>query len=135
MLNQLVKYCPFLSKEQMHQDYLAALIHYEAGRNGLVSMSAGAVVGGDYFFFLLSIADHLKIPVSFDLGVALHFFEMELSEASGYISLLFGIIGALYSLKKVQPPLQNAHSFQFRSSVKIRRVDENKPALQRGLIL
>jgi len=70
------------------------------GKIAAVLFTVGAVMAGDFFFFLLALAKEVGQPLSWDLArkLAPHFFAIEFSEASGYLSLLFGVIGAVAAL-------------------------------------
>ncbi len=59
-------------------------------------LTLAAVLAGDFFFILLSVGKELAEPLTLDLAgrVADHFVEIEFAEASGYISVLFGLVGA-----------------------------------------
>jgi len=67
------------------------------GKIAAVVFTLGSVMAGDFFFFLLSLAQEAGQPPSWDLArkLAPHFFTIEFSEASGYLSLLFGVLGAV----------------------------------------
>jgi hypothetical protein len=88
------------------------------GRGLTVVLTIASVLGGDFFFVWLSAANELNEPATLDLAARLlpHFFEIEFSDASGYLSVLFGVLGAVYilfvnrspSLKRVLVPIGRA---------------------------
>ncbi len=88
------------------------------GRGLTVALTIASVLGGDFFFVWLSAAKELQEPVSLDLAARLlpHFFAIEFSDSSGYLSVLFGVLGAVYilfvnrgpSLKRVLVPIGRA---------------------------
>lgn len=67
------------------------------GKVAAVVLTLASVMAGDFFFFLLSLGKEVGEPLSLGLAgkLAPHFFSIEFSEASGYLSLLFGVIGAV----------------------------------------
>jgi len=77
------------------------------GRGLTVLLTFASVVAGDFIFILLSASKTLKEPISMDLAkrVAANFIEIELYETNGYISILFGLIGAIYILYVNKPPI------------------------------
>jgi len=81
------------------------------GRVLTVLLTLGSVFWGDYVCILLSSAKHLDTSIGFGLAtaVAQHFFEIEFSEGSGFLSLLFGLIGAGYVLYSNRPPKFRKH--------------------------
>jgi len=81
------------------------------GRALTVLLTLASVFAGDYVFILLSSAKHLDRTLDLDLAfsVANRFLEIEFSEASGYLSLLFALIGAGYILYINRPPTFRKH--------------------------
>jgi len=81
------------------------------GRVLTVLLTLGTVFWGDYVFILLSAAKHLDKPLGLELAtvVAQKFFEIEFSEGSGFLSLLFGLVGAGYILYGNRPPKFRKH--------------------------
>lgn len=79
------------------------------GRVLTVVLTPLSVLAGDFFFFVLVMSRELKQPVSAAIAslVAEHFYELEFVESTGYISVLFGLIGAVYILYKNRPPVEN----------------------------
>jgi len=78
------------------------------GRALTVVLTPLAVLAGDYFFYVLATAKQLQQPADARVAgvIAEHFLELEFSESTGYISLLFGLIGAGYILYVNRPPTQ-----------------------------
>ncbi|HEU4403089.1 MAG TPA: hypothetical protein VFT43_13395 [Candidatus Polarisedimenticolia bacterium] len=76
------------------------------GRGLTVLLTIASVLLGDFFFLWLSAAQELQEPVSLDLAgrLAPHFLTLEFSESSGYLSVLFGLVGAIYILFANRPP-------------------------------
>lgn len=72
-----------------------------------VILTLFSVIAGDYLFILLSAAKELESPIDLDLArlVVDHFVEIEFAEASGYLSMLFGVIGAVYILYSNRAPV------------------------------
>jgi len=79
------------------------------GRVLTVALTLTSVLLGDFFFVTLISSDQLNTPLSFALAsaVASQFLEIEFSEGDGYLTLLFGLIGAVYILYKNRPPVGN----------------------------
>jgi hypothetical protein len=77
------------------------------GKAITMALTVASVLLGDFIFLWLSLADQLQVPASADLALRLapHFFELELAESSGYLSILFGLIGAVYVLFAMKPPV------------------------------
>jgi hypothetical protein len=77
------------------------------GRVLTVALTLTSVLLGDFFFVTLISSDQLNTPLNLDLAsaVADHFLEIEFAGADGYLSLLFGLIGAVYILYKNRPPV------------------------------
>jgi hypothetical protein len=77
------------------------------GRAVTVVLTITAVMAGDFLFIVLTAANDLKRPVDAELlaRVARAFLGIEFSEPSGWISLLFALIGAVYILYKNRPPV------------------------------
>jgi hypothetical protein len=84
------------------------------GRALTVVLTLGAVVAGDYVFILLAVSRQLAAPLSTALAatVAREFGRLAYGEGTGFISLLFGVIGAGYILYVNRPPVFKKH---FRS--------------------
>lgn len=77
------------------------------GRALAIVLTLGAVILGDYIFILLSVAKQMGAPVGATMAhvVAQHFVEVEFGGGStGWMSLLFGAVGAVYILWKNRPP-------------------------------
>jgi len=76
------------------------------GRGLTVVLTVAAVMGGDFFFMWLSAADELNESVTLDLAsrLAPHFLAIEFSDSSGWLSLLFGVLGAVFILYANRPP-------------------------------
>ncbi len=81
------------------------------GRILTVLLTLGTVFWGDYVFILLSSAKQMDRPIGFELAsdVARQFFEIEFSDGSGFMSLLFCLIGAGYILYANRPPTFRKH--------------------------
>ncbi len=77
------------------------------GRVLSVALTIASVLAGDFFFMWLSAADELKEPATLDLAQRLlpHFFAIEFADSSGYLSVLFGVLGAVYILFVNRPPV------------------------------
>ncbi len=61
-------------------------------------LTVGSVLFGDYLFILFSIStqQHLLVTKELMVGVLNHFFQIEFGRtASGYISVFFGLVGAM----------------------------------------
>lgn len=77
------------------------------GRVVTMFLTFASVIAGDYLFLLLSAAHELHRPVDGSLlsDVAAAFPQFEFVESSGWISVLFAIIGAVYILYVNRPPV------------------------------
>ncbi len=77
------------------------------GRCLTVALTVASVLAGDFFFLWLSAADELHEPLTLDLARRLwsHFVEIEFADSSGYLSVLFGLIGAIFVLYTNRPPV------------------------------
>ena len=77
------------------------------GRALTVALTLAAVMAGDFLFIVLNASNTLNRPVDATLlaDVARAFFAVEFSEPSGWISLLFALIGAVYILYVNRPPV------------------------------
>ncbi|WP_243287940.1 hypothetical protein [Geothrix terrae] len=76
------------------------------GRALTVLLTVVTVLAGDYLFILFSAAREVEGGLSLRLALlaAQHFFEADFQEGSGYVSLLFALIGAGYILYVNRPP-------------------------------
>src|SRR5262249_39769283 len=77
------------------------------GRILTVALTPLAVLAGDYFFFVLSIAKQTAQPITGALAalVADQFVDLEFNQSSGFASLIFGLVGAGYILFLTRPPV------------------------------
>ncbi len=77
------------------------------GRAMTVAFTVAAVIAGDFLFIVMSAAQQLHRPIDGSLvaEVARAFLRIEYSEPSGWISLLFALIGAVYILYRNRPPV------------------------------
>jgi hypothetical protein len=77
------------------------------GRVLTVGLTLAAVMLGDFFFITLLAKDQLKASLDLALvsTVADQFLGIEFGSGDGYLTLLFGLIGAAYILFKNRPPL------------------------------
>jgi hypothetical protein len=78
------------------------------GRIVAVLLTMASVLAGDFFFMCLSVSAELHEPLSFDLAARAlpHFFAFEFSDSSGYVSVLFGVLGAIGTLVMSRRPVQ-----------------------------
>ena len=76
------------------------------GRALTVLLTVVTVVVGDYLFILFSAAKEVEGGLSLQLArvAAQHFFEVNFKDGSGYMSLLFALVGAGYILYVNRPP-------------------------------
>lgn len=76
------------------------------GRMLTVLLTLATVLAGDYLFILFSAAREVEGGLSLRLAIlaAQHFFEADFQEGSGYMSLLFALVGAGYILYVNRPP-------------------------------
>ena len=76
------------------------------GRALTVVLTIVSVLAGDFIFLFLSAADQLAAPKSLALArlVAANFVNIEFSNADGYLSLLFALVGAGFILYANRPP-------------------------------
>lgn len=76
------------------------------GRMLTVLLTLATVLAGDYLFILFSAAREVEGGLSLRLAIvaAQHFFEANFQNGSGYISLLFALVGAGYILYMNRPP-------------------------------
>jgi len=76
------------------------------GRILTVGLTLGSVLMGDFLFMCLVAARELKLTLSVDLALRLapHFTQFEFADGSGALSLLFGVIGAVFILFANRPP-------------------------------
>lgn len=76
------------------------------GRILTVLLTVGTVLAGDYLFILLTVAKEAEGGLSLGLAqvLASRFWQLEFAEASGAMSLLFGLVGAGYVLYANRPP-------------------------------
>ncbi len=78
------------------------------GKIATFLLTVFSVLAGDFFFILLSVAKEMHVSPSGELvqRVLSHFAAIEFSNSSGYLSLLFGIVGAVAALTflKQKPP-------------------------------
>ena len=79
------------------------------GRIAAILLTMASVLAGDFFFMCLSASAGLHEPLSFDLAARAlpHFVAFEFSDSSGYVSVLFGILGAIGTLVMSRRPVQN----------------------------
>ncbi len=77
------------------------------GRALTVVLTIASVLAGDFFFLWLSAANQLNEPLSLDLAQRLwaHFVQIEFADSSGYVSVLFGLLGAVFILFTNRPPV------------------------------
>jgi hypothetical protein len=77
------------------------------GRALTVVLTIASVLAGDFFFLWLSAASQLNEPLSLDLAERLwaHFVQIEFADSSGYVSVLFGLLGAVFILFTNRPPV------------------------------
>ena len=73
-----------------------------------VPLTVASVLAGDFFFMCLSVAKELNEPLTLDLASRAlpHFIQFEFSDSSGYVSVLFGVLGALGTLLVAKRPVQ-----------------------------
>jgi hypothetical protein len=71
-----------------------------------VLLTVGTVLAGDSLFILLTVGKEAEGGVSLGLAqvLASRFWQVEFAEASGFMSLLFGLVGAGYILDANRPP-------------------------------
>lgn len=76
------------------------------GRILTVALTLGSVLMGDFVFMCLAAARELKTALTPDLAFRLapHFVQFELADKSGPLSLLFGVVGAVFILFANRPP-------------------------------
>ena len=76
------------------------------GRMLTVLLTLATVIVGDYLFILFSAAKEVEGGLSLGLAalVAQDFFEADFKHGSGYVSLLFALVGAGYILYVNRPP-------------------------------
>jgi hypothetical protein len=88
------------------------------GRGVTVTLTIVAVIAGDFLFIVLTAAKSLNRPIDAALfgDVARAFLGIEFSEGSGWLSLLFAILGAIYILYVNRPPVSK------RKMVPVRRL-------------
>lgn len=77
------------------------------GRGVTVALTIASVMAGDYIFIVLTAgkALHRSVDASLLADVAGAFLQIEFSESSGWISLLFALLGAGYILYVNRPPV------------------------------
>ena len=77
-----------------------------AGRAMTVALTLTTVLAGDYLFILLSASREVEGGLSLRLAsaVARQFWAIEFNEGSGWLSLLFALVGAGYILYVNRPP-------------------------------
>ncbi len=68
-----------------------------AGKVATFVLTVASVVAGQFFFIVLAVAKSAKVHVSLELArrVMPHFIEIQFSHSSGYISVLYGLLGAV----------------------------------------
>lgn len=76
------------------------------GRMLTVLLTLATVIAGDYLFILFSAAKDVEGGLSVRLAAlaAQHFYEVDFQNGSGYVSLLFALVGAGYILYVNRPP-------------------------------
>ena len=76
------------------------------GRMLTVFLTLATVIVGDYLFILFSAAKEVEGGLNLRLAVlvAQEFFEADFKHGSGYVSLLFALVGAAYILYVNRPP-------------------------------
>lgn len=76
------------------------------GRALTVLLTLATVLAGDYLFILFSAAQESEGGLSLRLAsaVATHFYEVDFQNGSGFVSLLFALVGAGYILYVNRPP-------------------------------
>jgi len=93
---------------------IAVAVHKGMGKVSLygkviaVPLTVASVLAGDFFFMCLSVAKELNEPLTLDLASRAlpHFIQFEFSDSSGYVSVLFGVLGALGTLLVAKRPVQ-----------------------------
>jgi len=77
------------------------------GRGVTVVLTIAAVMAGDFLFIVLSAAKELNRQVDFSLfaDVARAFLDIEFTQSSGWLSLVFALIGAVYIFYTNRPPV------------------------------
>ncbi len=76
------------------------------GRVLTVLLTLGTVLAGDYLFILFSAAREVEGGMSLRLASAVvsHFYEADFQNGSGFVSLIFALVGAGYILYVNRPP-------------------------------
>ena len=93
---------------------IAFAVHKGMGKVNLygkviaIPLTVASVLAGDFFFMCLSAAKELNEPLGLDLAARAlpHFLAFEFSDSSGYLSVLFGVLGAIGTLVMAKRPVQ-----------------------------